>query len=112
MAVLGYPAEIYANGIQIFLMTLQSLFFVPVSTYMFISVFYKMKLTSVYEVRQHVIFVYSMMTNIQMIALFLQYLERRYDTVAVRWLASIAFILKVCNSITGNRNCIILIRNE
>ncbi|CAG7838062.1 unnamed protein product [Allacma fusca] len=71
ITVLGYPAEIYANGIQIFTSTLLSFIFVPLSCYMFISVFYGMQLTSVYE-----------------------YLELRFDTMMVRWCASVSFILQ------------------
>lgn len=46
----GYPAEIYGYGIQIFMNTVTFVLVVPLSVYFFMTVFYDMKLTSVYEV--------------------------------------------------------------
>jgi energy-converting hydrogenase Eha subunit A len=46
----GYPAEVYAHGIQIFMMTIMGFVCVPLSTLIFVKVFFHMKLTSVYEV--------------------------------------------------------------
>jgi len=47
----GYPAEIYSNGIQFFFMGILIIFIcIPLTAYIFMSVLYKLKLTSVYEV--------------------------------------------------------------
>ncbi|CAG7817718.1 unnamed protein product [Allacma fusca] len=72
ITILGYPAEIYAHGIQIFMMTIVSSVFIPMSTYLFVYVFYSMKLTSVYE-----------------------YLELRFNSLGLRWLAAMTFIIQV-----------------
>ncbi|OXA44023.1 Sodium-coupled monocarboxylate transporter 1 [Folsomia candida] len=50
ITILGYPAEVYTHGIQIFMITIMSTICIPLSTFVFVKVFYKMKLTSVYEV--------------------------------------------------------------
>ncbi|XP_035714440.1 sodium-coupled monocarboxylate transporter 1 [Folsomia candida] len=72
ITILGYPAEVYTHGIQIFMITIMSTICIPLSTFVFVKVFYKMKLTSVYE-----------------------YLELRFESITVRWLASFTFIVQV-----------------
>ena len=49
--LLGFPGEVYGFGIQLFMSSLILVLFVPPSMYIFMVVFYKMKLTSVFEVR-------------------------------------------------------------
>jgi len=49
--IMGHPAEIFSNGIQIFWMNiLLVLICIPLASYLFVSVLYKLKLTSAYEV--------------------------------------------------------------
>ncbi|ODN04385.1 Sodium-coupled monocarboxylate transporter 1 [Orchesella cincta] len=72
VTVLGYPAEVYGYGIQIFTNTISFLVVVPFSVYFFMTVFYKMQLTSVYE-----------------------YLEHRFQSSFVRFFASFIFILQM-----------------
>ena len=49
---LGYPAEVYGYGTQIFMNSIVVIITVPPSIYFFMVVFYKMQLTSVYEVKE------------------------------------------------------------
>ncbi|CAL8115700.1 unnamed protein product [Orchesella dallaii] len=72
VTVLGYPAEVYGYGIQIFTNTISFIVVVPFSVYFFMTVFYKMQLTSVYE-----------------------YLEHRFQSSFVRLFASFIFILQM-----------------
>jgi hypothetical protein len=51
MWLTGYPAEVYAYGIQIFMNTVTFVIVVPSSIYFFMTIFYEMQLTSVYEVK-------------------------------------------------------------
>jgi len=53
MRYIGYPAEVYAHGIQVLMMTIMGFVCVPLSTVLFVKVFFKLKLTSVYEVRHY-----------------------------------------------------------
>ena len=46
----GFPAEIYGFGTQIFMTSIVGMLFIPPSIYFFMVVFYKLQLTSVYEV--------------------------------------------------------------
>ncbi len=71
ITVLGFPSEIYAHGAQIFMMEIVLAVAMPISVHLFVPFFYKMKLTSINE-----------------------YLERRYDSKWVRWLASGIFIVQ------------------
>lgn len=72
ITILGYPAEVYSYGSQVFLLTLMG----PVTTIfaivIFLEVMYNLKLTSAYE-----------------------YLEFRYNSIAVRWMASLIFIIQL-----------------
>ncbi|XP_021962512.2 sodium-coupled monocarboxylate transporter 1 [Folsomia candida] len=72
ITILGYPAEVYVHGIQIYMLTIMPCIYIPLATQVFVKVFYEMKLTSVYE-----------------------YLELRFESVTVRWLASFTFIVQV-----------------
>jgi SSS family transporter len=72
VSILGYPAEVFYNGAEIFIMTLISMFITPLSAYLFVPVLYNLKLTSVYS-----------------------YLEMRFDSLLARRMASFIFILQV-----------------
>lgn len=71
ITILGFPSEIYAHGAQIFVLHLVSAVGIPISAFLIMPFFYKMKLTSINE-----------------------YLERRFDSKWIRWLASAIFILQ------------------
>ncbi|CAG7718016.1 unnamed protein product [Allacma fusca] len=73
ITIQGYPGEIYAHGVQIFQIGIMSSIFMPVAMYLLVSVLYKLRLTSVYE-----------------------YLELRFESVALRRLAGVAFIIQYC----------------
>lgn len=72
ITILGYPAEIYVHGIQMFIVTILFCFSVPISIILFVKPFYEMKLTSIYE-----------------------YLEYRFNSIFVRWLASFIFVVQI-----------------
>ena len=48
--ILGYPAEIYRYGIQIFMLSVVAGIFTPLSALLFVPVLYNLKLTSSFEV--------------------------------------------------------------
>jgi len=98
ITILGYPAEIYSHGIQIFIMVFVSIICIPISLYLFVSVFYKMQFTSIYEVSVIHILSSCGQTTIIIYAtecMVFQYLELRFDSVVVRWLASFTFIIQI-----------------
>ena len=51
ITLLGTPAEIYTFGTQYWMIWLGYCIMIPISVYIFIPVFYELKLTSVFEVR-------------------------------------------------------------
>ena len=51
ITLLGYPAEIYSNGTQFLMINLSYLIGTPICAFVFLPVFFKLKTTSVYEVR-------------------------------------------------------------
>lgn len=69
--MLGFPSAIYARGGQSFVIDLVAAVGIPISGYLFVPLFYEMKLTSINE-----------------------YLERRFESKWVRWLASGLFIVQ------------------
>ncbi len=69
--MLGFPSEIYARGAQSFVIDLVAAVGIPISGYLFVPFFYEMKLTSINE-----------------------YLERRFESKWLRWLASGIFIVQ------------------
>ncbi|ODM98275.1 Sodium-coupled monocarboxylate transporter 1 [Orchesella cincta] len=71
ITILGFPAEIYGHGAQIFILHLVSACAFPISAYLIMPFFYRMKLTSINE-----------------------YLEHRFDSVWIRWLAAGILILQ------------------
>ncbi|CAG7825716.1 unnamed protein product [Allacma fusca] len=73
IAIQGYPGEIYSHGVQIFQAGIMISVFMPIALYLLVSVLYQLRLTSVYE-----------------------YLELRFESVALRRLAGIAFIIQFC----------------
>ncbi|CAG7718018.1 unnamed protein product [Allacma fusca] len=73
IAILGYPGEIYSHGVQIFQAGITASIFMPIAMYLLVSVLYQLRLTSVYE-----------------------YLELRFESVALRRLAGVAFIIQFC----------------
>ena len=97
---IGYPAEVYGFGTQIFMSTCIFVLFVPASIYIFMIVFYKMKLTSVYEVMND-----SRKENVNnfgrgicleiIVFLFFQYLEYRFESRFIRRFASFIFMLQM-----------------
>ncbi len=71
ITIIGFPSEVYAHGSQIFLMHLVAAVGISTSPFIFVPFFYPMKLTSINE-----------------------YLEKRFDSKWIRWLASGIFILQ------------------
>ncbi|CAG7718017.1 unnamed protein product [Allacma fusca] len=69
----GYAGEIYSHGVQIFQTGIMASIFMPIAMYLLVSVLYQLRLTSVYE-----------------------YLELRFESVALRRLAGLAFIIQFC----------------
>ncbi|RXG58756.1 Sodium-coupled monocarboxylate transporter 2 [Armadillidium vulgare] len=54
--VLGLPAEVYANGMQISMVLVGAVLAIMFSSYLLIPVLYPLKLTSINEVRLSIIF--------------------------------------------------------
>ena len=52
ITLLGVPSEIYSNGTQFFMINFSYLIGTPICAFVFLPVFFKMKTTSVYEVRK------------------------------------------------------------
>lgn len=71
ITILGFPSEVYAHGAQIFVLHIVSAIGIPISAFLIMPFFYRMKLTSINE-----------------------YLERRFDSKWIRWLAGAIFILQ------------------
>ncbi|CAL8102774.1 unnamed protein product [Orchesella dallaii] len=71
ITILGFPSEVYAHGSQIFILHLVSACGFPISAYLIMPFFYRMRLTSINE-----------------------YLEHRFNSVWIRWLASAILILQ------------------
>lgn len=69
ITILGFPAEVYAHGSQIFVIVLVSAMSISISAFLLVPFFYPMKLTSINE-----------------------YLEMRFDSKWIRWVASAIFI--------------------
>lgn len=72
ITILGWPAEVYSYGSQIFLLTLMGPIFTIIGIFLFLEIMYDLKLTSVYK-----------------------YLEFRYESIAVRWMGSLIFIIQL-----------------
>ncbi len=70
--ILGYPAEVYSYGSQVFLLTLTGPLTTILGIFIFLEVMYDLKLTSAYK-----------------------YLELRYNSIAVRWMVSLIFIMQL-----------------
>ncbi|KAL7643103.1 UNVERIFIED_CONTAM: hypothetical protein RMT77_006393 [Armadillidium vulgare] len=62
VSVLGYPAEVYANGMQICMFLVGTILAIMFTSYLLIPVLYPLKLTSINEVRLNTIF--DMLKNI------------------------------------------------
>ena len=50
ITILGFPAEVYIYGTQFWMWTLSFCLMIPLAAYVFIPVFYRLKLTSSFEV--------------------------------------------------------------
>lgn len=72
ITILGYPAEVYSYGSQVFLLTLMGPVTTCIAIYIFVQVMYDLQLTSAYK-----------------------YLEYRFDSIAVRWMGSLIFITQL-----------------
>ena len=53
ITLLGTPAEIYVYGTQYWMIWLSYCFVIPLSAHMFVPVFYRLNITSVFEVRSY-----------------------------------------------------------
>ncbi|CAL8112611.1 unnamed protein product [Orchesella dallaii] len=72
ITILGYPAEVYSYGSQVFLLSLMGPITTAIAICLFVEVMYDLKLTSAYK-----------------------YLEYRYDSIVVRWMGSLIFIIQL-----------------
>jgi len=72
ITILGYPAEVYTYGSQVFLFSLMGPVTTAIAICLFVEVMYDLKLTSAYK-----------------------YLEYRYDSIVVRWMGSLIFIIQL-----------------
>ncbi|KAB7501506.1 Sodium-coupled monocarboxylate transporter 1 [Armadillidium nasatum] len=76
MTAIGYPAEVYANGLQISTISLGSLLAITFSSYFLLPVLYSLKLTSINE-----------------------YIELRFKSKRLRF---VIFLLSMVKSLAGN----------
>ena len=53
ITLLGTPGEIVLNGTQYWMVWISYCFMIPISAYVFIPIFYRLQLTSVFEVSYH-----------------------------------------------------------
>lgn len=56
--LLGTPAEIAVYGTQYWMIIVSFFFVIPVTAYMFLPVFYRLQVTSVFEVTKHAVFAF------------------------------------------------------
>jgi len=56
--LLGTPAEIVVYGTQYWMICICYCFVIPIAAYVFLPVFYRLQVTSVFEVMKHVVFAF------------------------------------------------------
>jgi len=56
--LLGTPAEIAVYGTQYWVIIVSFFFVIPITAYMFLPVFYRLQVTSVFEVTKHAVFAF------------------------------------------------------
>ena len=56
--LLGTPAEIAVYGSQYWVIIVSFFFVIPITAYMFLPVFYRLQVTSVFEVTKHAVFAF------------------------------------------------------